>query len=123
MYVFDVTKPITLLLMLVVTVLLIFLGKEVKKSYIPAIGLVIHLILAVMHSVQLGLVQGTAYESFYSILIGCITIDAVMYGLIDIANIENLEKAPPDIKSINPVNPFVVIASFNANISTPGTVI
>ena len=52
-----------------------------------------------------------------------ITIDAVIYGLIDIANIENLEKAPPDIKSINPVNPFVVIASFNATASTPGTVI
>ena len=46
-----------------------------------------------------------------------------MYGLIDIANIENLEKAPPDIKSINPVNPFVVIALFNAIAFTPGTVI
>lgn len=78
MYVIDVTKPSTLLLLLAVTVLLIFLGKEVKKSYIPAIGLAIHLILAVIHSVQLGLIQGTTYESYYSILIGCITIDAVM---------------------------------------------
>ena len=43
--------------------------------------------------------------------------------LFDIANIENLEKAPPDIKSINPTIPFVVIASFNVTKFTPGTVI
>lgn len=75
MYILDVTQPITLLLLLAVTVLLIFLGKELKKSYVPAISLAIHLILAVVHSVQLGLFQGTDYAS---ILIGCITIDAVM---------------------------------------------
>ena len=51
------------------------------------------------------------------------TIDAVIYGLIDIANIENLEKAPPEIKSINSENPFVDIASFNDTKFTPGTVI
>ena len=51
------------------------------------------------------------------------TIDAVMYGLIDIAKIENLEKAPPEIISINPAIPFdEVIASFNTIVFTPGTV-
>ena len=48
-----------------------------------------------------------------------------MYGLIDIANIENLEKAPPDIKSINPDKVvFELLAKLlNAIVSTPGTVI
>ena len=54
----------------------------------------------------------------------CITIEAVIYGLIDIAKTENLEKAPPEIISINPAIPCVLlIASFNAILSTPGTVI
>lgn len=53
----------------------------------------------------------------------CITIEAVIYGLMLIANIENLEKAPPDIKSIRPVNPFwAPKASARAILSTPGTV-
>ena len=47
-----------------------------------------------------------------------------MYGLIDIAKTENLEKAPPEIISINPAMPSVFpIALFKAILSTPGTVI
>ena len=54
----------------------------------------------------------------------CITIEAVIYGLIDIANTENLEKAPPEIISINPASPSLFpIAAFSATLSTPGTVI
>ena len=55
----------------------------------------------------------------------CITIEAVIYGLIDIANIENLENAPPDIKSISPAIPLelLLIYSDNVKVSTPGTVI
>ncbi len=78
MYVFNVTDPITLVLMLTLTVMLIFLGKEIKKPAAPAIALVIHLILAIVHSVQLGFVPEIGQETYYSILIGCITIDAVM---------------------------------------------
>ena len=53
-----------------------------------------------------------------------ITIEAVMYGLIEIAKTENLENAPPEIKSINPASPCEFpIASFNAILLTPGTVI
>ena len=48
-----------------------------------------------------------------------------MYGLIDIANIENLVKAPPDIISINPAIPFEADCIYvdNVNTSTPGAVI
>ena len=51
------------------------------------------------------------------------TIEAVIYGLIDMAKTENLENAPPEIISINPANPLAFpIASFKAILFTPGTV-
>ena len=53
MFVINITEPITLLLLTLATVLLIFLGKEIKKPYIPAIALVAYLILVVMHRIQL----------------------------------------------------------------------
>ena len=33
MFIFDISNPLTLVLMLVATVLLIFLAQEIKKSY------------------------------------------------------------------------------------------
>ena len=39
MFVFDISNPLTLVLMLVIMILLIFLAQEVKKSYIAAIPL------------------------------------------------------------------------------------
>ena len=53
MFILDVTKPITLLLLLILTVLLIFLSKELKKSYITAIPLFCFLALLIMHVAQL----------------------------------------------------------------------
>ena len=46
MFVINISEPITLLLLTLATVLLIFLGKEVKKSYVPAFALFAYLILA-----------------------------------------------------------------------------
>ena len=56
-----------------------------------------------------------AAEKAYGITIpnNCITIDAVIYGLIDIAKIDNLENAPPDIISINDEIPCPEKASAN----------
>ena len=44
-----------------------------------------------------------------------------MYGVTDIAKIENLEKAPPENKSINPAIPLDCSLSLRASKSTPGT--
>ena len=44
MFIFDISNPLTLLLMLAATVLLIFLSQEVKKSLIGAVVLFIYLI-------------------------------------------------------------------------------
>lgn len=52
-------------------------------------------------------------------------MDAVIYGVIDIAKMESLEKAPPDIILISPAIPLPALAMYsdNAMVSTPGTVI
>lgn len=41
MFIFDMSNPLTLLLMLAVTILLIFLSQEVKQSFIGAIMLLL----------------------------------------------------------------------------------
>ena len=53
MFVFDISNPLTLVLMLAVTALLIFLAQEVKKSYISAIALFAYLIILIIHVVQM----------------------------------------------------------------------
>ena len=54
----------------------------------------------------------------------CTTIEDVINGVIDIANIDNLEKAPPEITLINPTTLFVPasIVVCNFIISTIGIV-
>ena len=78
MFVVNISEPITLLLLTVATVLLIFLGKEVKKSYVPAFALFAYLILVVMHSVQLANLTIELRDIYYHLLIRCIAIDCVM---------------------------------------------
>lgn len=78
MFVINISEPITLLLLTLATVLLIFLGKEVKKSYVPAFALFTYLILVVVHSVQLGTLTEEFYETYHSLLINCVSIDCVM---------------------------------------------
>ena len=78
MFVINISEPITLLLLTLATVLLIFLGKEVKKSYVPAFALFAYLILVVVHSVQLGTLTEEFYETYHSLLINCVAIDCVM---------------------------------------------
>ncbi len=50
-------------------------------------------------------------------------IEAVIYGLIDIAKIENLENAPPEIILINPANPLFLPLLHLMLCFTPGTVL
>lgn len=78
MFIFDVTNPMTLVLLLAATVLLIFLGKEIKKPHAPAIALVFFLLLIVVHSIQLAIIPELNYAENHSTLLGCITVDLVM---------------------------------------------
>ncbi|MBO4815827.1 MAG: hypothetical protein J5507_02620 [Clostridia bacterium] len=78
MYIFDVTEPLTLVLLLAATVLLIFLGKEIKKPHAPAAALIFFLVLVIIHSVQLATTPELNYAANHSTLLGCLTVDLVM---------------------------------------------
>lgn len=76
MFIFDISNPLTLILMLVATVLLIFLAQEVKKSFIGAIMLFAYLIILIMHVAQIATLS-EEFRYMITTLSRCIAIDFV----------------------------------------------
>lgn len=75
MFLLNTVQPLTVLLLLTVSVLLVFLGKEVKKPVFPAIVLIAFLIILVIHAVQLFM---PSYEEFYVTIRYCIAFELTM---------------------------------------------
>ena len=75
-FIFDISNPLTLILMLAATVLLIFLAQEVKKSFISAIVLFVYLVLLIVHVAQIATIS-EEYRYMISTLSRCIAIDFV----------------------------------------------
>ncbi len=76
MFIFDISNPLTLILMLAATVLLIFLAQEVKKSFISAIILFVYLVLLIVHVAQIATIS-EEHRYMISTLSRCIAIDFV----------------------------------------------
>lgn len=76
MFIFDISNPLTLILMLAATVLLIFLAQEVKKSYIGAIVLFGYLIILVVHVAQIATLS-EEFRYMLTTLSRCIAIDFI----------------------------------------------
>ena len=76
MFIFDISNPLTLVLMLAATVLLIFLSQEIKKSYISAIILFAYLIILIMHVAQIATLS-EEFRYMLSTLSRCIVIDFI----------------------------------------------
>lgn len=76
MVIFDISNPLTLLLMLAATVLLIFLSQEIKHSYIGAIMLFAYLVVLIVHVAQLSTLP-EEYRYLLTTLSRCIVIDFV----------------------------------------------
>ena len=76
MFIFNISNPITLVLMLAATILLIFLAQEVKRSMIAAVALFVYLILLVVHVVQVATLS-EEFRYLLSTLSRCIIIDFV----------------------------------------------
>ena len=70
----NISQPFTLLLVLAATVLLLFLGREIKKSYIVVIPLGAFLILLILHAINL--ITTSSSEIIY-IASKCIALDFV----------------------------------------------
>ena len=76
MFIFDISNPLTLILMLAATVLLIFLAQEVKKSYVAAIMLFAYLVILIVHVAQIATLS-EEFRYMISTLSRCIAIDFV----------------------------------------------
>lgn len=75
MFLLNTIQPLTVLLLLAASVLLIFLGKEVKKPILPAMVLIAFLVILVIHAVQLGL---PGYAEYYTTIRYCMAFELIM---------------------------------------------
>lgn len=100
MYIIDLSNPYTIVIALMSTVVLIILGKEFKKSILPAISLGVFLVLILMHLFQSFAISD---EIFKSILTKSITVDAIMIFLSYIAYlwVDDIEAKEKNKKSID----------------------
>ena len=102
MFLFDISNALTLVLMLAATILLIFLAKEEKKSFINAIVLFAYIAILVMHVAQVATLA-EEYRFLLPTLSKCIVIDFIFifisfFAYLWIDDVETKEKGK---KSIN----------------------
>ena len=74
MFLFDITNPVTLVLMLAASILLFFLSQEIKKSYISAIVLIVYLGILIIHVAQL-VTLSEEFRFLSQTLTRCIAVD------------------------------------------------
>lgn len=102
MFILDITAPLTVILLVIATILLIFLGKELKKSYITAIPLFAYLLLLVIHVIRL-MTLPIEYNYLSSTLSGCIVLDFafIFITFISYLWVDDLEAKKYNKKSID----------------------
>lgn len=102
MFIFDISSPLTLVLMLVATVLLVFLSQEVKKSYISAIMLFAYLIVLVIHVAQMATLS-VEYSYLLGTITKCIVIDfaLVLISFFSYLWVDDIETKVNGKKSID----------------------
>ncbi len=98
----NLTNPLTLLLVVIATALLIFLGQEIKRSAVAIIPLICFLILLIVYVVQVStLSEDLAYMA--STIYKCIAIDFlfVLVSFFSYLWVDDLEAKKNNIKSID----------------------
>ena len=102
MFILNVTNPLTLLLILLATALLIFLGQEMKKSFITVLPLIGHLGLLIIHTLQLFAFGGNEIN-LMPVLTKCIILDFlfVLISFFAYLWVDDLEAKAMNKKSID----------------------
>ena len=102
MFLVNLTNPITLLLVVIATVLLIFLGQEIKKSYVTVLPLITHLVLLITHTIQM-LTLSEDYSYLFTTITRCIAIDFVLVFVSFFAYlwVDDIESKEMNKKSIS----------------------
>lgn len=100
MYILNLSSPYTIVGALMITLLCIILGKEFKKSLLPAIGLILFLIILLIHTFQLTVLIDAAYRNIVTI---SMTVDALMIFLLYISYlwVDDIEAKAKNKKSID----------------------
>lgn len=100
MYVINLSNPYTIVIALMITLLFIILGKEFKKSVLPAICLGIFLVLILVHTFQSVALAEDIYKSIATKSMG---VDAVMILLSYISYlwVDDIETKEKNKKSID----------------------
>ena len=102
MFIFNIANPITLILMLAITLILIYLGKETKKGYFVAFALFVFLGLLIMHVVQI-LTLTPELVDFKPILTRCLAVDftMILLSFLSYLWIDDIESKEGKKKSID----------------------
>lgn len=77
--IFNTADPINAILILAATLLLVYLGKETKKSIIPQVVLFVHLALLIIHAIQFITLAGTTTQQIINVLSSSMAVD---FGLV-----------------------------------------
>lgn len=100
MYIVNLSTPAGIIISLMITVLFIILGREFKKSFLPAIVLGIFLVLILVHTYQ----RVCLTDIYYKLIITrSITVDAIMIFLSYISYlwVDDIETKEKNKKSID----------------------
>ena len=97
MLIINVASPLTFILVTIATILLIFLGHEIKKSYVAVIPLLMHLGFLIMHTIQL-LTLSPEYSDNSGILTWCLVVD---FGFILVSFLAYLWVDDIEAKAVN----------------------
>jgi len=102
MVIFDLTNPLTLLLVVLATSLIIFLGQEIKKSSIAMIPLVLFLFSLIAHVVQVSSLTQD-YANLSNVLLKSIVWDFlfILITFFSYLWIDDLEAKKNNLKSID----------------------
>ena len=100
MYILNLSEPLTIIGALMVTLLCIILGKEFKKSVLPAISLFLFLTLLVIHTYQSTVVTDLAYQSIVTVSM-CVDACMIFLSYISYLWVDDIETKEKNKKSID----------------------
>lgn len=102
MLIVNVANPLTLLLILFLTLSFIYIGKQAKNAYVALLPLIVFLILLVMHSLQI-LIFSVGYNYATSFFANCLLVDFIMIFLTYMAYlwVDDIEAKAKMKKSID----------------------
>lgn len=102
MFILNISNYVSLFLLAIFTGLVVYLGRETKKSIIPGIMLITYLILLVIYAIQL-IITGKQDPDITKILSNCITVDFILIfiSFLGYLWVDDIESKSKNKKSVS----------------------